>query len=204
MIRFANLDQLIIGKVYEKMDSILGQIKDIVEPRDVNLYNHIHVEVEKLWEMLNIPLHALAYVLTPKYYHVSWLSSPTPSVGSKKKPHPDPEVQVGYTKALEKLVPDEECDNIRRQLSQYILSNGVFGTNLAIRDRGNLNSLEWWNMHGGATPQLQRLATRVLSQVANTSFAKRCRSTYSFIHSVKRNRLNVNRAESLVYVHYKL
>jgi hypothetical protein len=46
------------------MDSILGQIKDIIEPRDVNLYNHIHVEVEKWWEMLNIPPHALAYVLT--------------------------------------------------------------------------------------------------------------------------------------------
>jgi hypothetical protein len=60
-------------------------------------------------------------------------------------------------KALEKLVPDEECDNIRRQLSHYILSNGAFATNHAIRDRGNLSSLEWWNMHGGATPQLQHL-----------------------------------------------
>ena len=46
--------------------------------------------------MLNIPLHALAYVLTPKYDHVSWLSLPAPSGGSKKKPHQDPEVQNGY------------------------------------------------------------------------------------------------------------
>jgi hypothetical protein len=44
----------------------------------------------------------------------------------------------------------------------------------------------------------------VLSQVVNTSSAERCWSTYSFIHSVKRNRLNVNQAESLVYVHYNL
>jgi hypothetical protein len=44
----------------------------------------------------------------------------------------------------------------------------------------------------------------VLSQVVNTSSAERCWSTYSFIHSVKRNRLNVNRSESLVYVHYNL
>jgi hypothetical protein len=205
MIKFADSDRPIIGEVYEQMDSMLGQIKDIVEPRDVNLYNHIRVEVEKRWEMLNIPLHALAYVLTPKYYHVSWLSSPAPGGGTKKRPHQDPEVQAGYMKALDKLVPDEEeCDNIRRQLSHYILSNGAFGTNHAIRDRGNLSSLEWWNMHGGATPQLQSLATRVLSQVVNTSSAERCWSTYSFIHSVKRNRLNVSRAESLVYVHYNL
>jgi hypothetical protein len=82
--------------------------------------------------MLNIPLYALAYVLTPKYYHVSWLSSLAPGGGSKKRPHQDPEVQAGYMKALEKLIRDEEeCDNIRRKLSHYILSNGAFGTVIA-------------------------------------------------------------------------
>jgi hypothetical protein len=40
------------------------------------------------------------------------------------------------------------------------------------------------------------LATRVLSQVVNTSFAERCWSTYNFIHSVRRNGLNVGRAKS--------
>jgi hypothetical protein len=95
------------------MDNMLGQIKDIVQPRDVNLYNHIRVEVEKWWEMLNISPHSLAYVLTPKYYHVSWISSPTPGGGVKKKPHQDLEVQIGYMQALDKLVLDEnECDTI--------------------------------------------------------------------------------------------
>jgi hypothetical protein len=74
---------------------MLGLIKDIVEPNDVNMYNLTRVEVEKLREMLNIPLYALAYMLTPKYYHVSWLSTPTPGGGTKKKPHQDPEVQAG-------------------------------------------------------------------------------------------------------------
>jgi hypothetical protein len=58
--------------------------------------------------MLNIPLHALAYVLTPKYYHASWISSPTPGGGSKKRPHQDQEVQASYMKALEKLISNEE------------------------------------------------------------------------------------------------
>jgi hypothetical protein len=51
MIKFADSNRPIIWKVYEQMDSMLGYIKDIVEPRDVNLYNHIRVEVEKRWEM---------------------------------------------------------------------------------------------------------------------------------------------------------
>jgi hypothetical protein len=95
MIKFSDSDRPIIGEVYEQMDSMLGLIKDIVEPKDVNMYNLIRVEVEKRWEMLNIPLDALAYVLTPKYYHLSWLSTPTPGGETKKKPHQDPKVQAG-------------------------------------------------------------------------------------------------------------
>jgi hypothetical protein len=47
MNKFANSNRPINGEVYEQMDSMLGHIKDIVKPRDVNLYNHIRVEVEK-------------------------------------------------------------------------------------------------------------------------------------------------------------
>lgn len=59
-------------------------------------------------------------------------------------------------------------------------------------------------MHGGATSLLQTLALRVLSQVVNTPSAKRCWCLYSFIHSVIRNRLNLDWVESLVYVHHNL
>jgi hypothetical protein len=73
MIWFADIDQLVIGEVYEQMDNMLGQIKDIVEPKDAILYDHIHKLVVKRWDNLNVPLHALAYVLTPKYYfHLGW------------------------------------------------------------------------------------------------------------------------------------
>ena len=44
----------------------------------------------------------------------------------------------------------------------------------------------------------------MLSHVVNTSSAKRCWSSYSFIHSVKRNRFSLDRAKNLVYVHYNL
>eukprot|EP00253_Pinus_taeda_P002348 PITA_02348 len=37
-----------------------------------------------------------------------------------------------------------------------------------------------------------------------TGLFEKCWSTYNFIHNVKRNRLNENRVESLVYVHYNL
>jgi hypothetical protein len=195
----------VIGEVYEQMDNMLGQIKDIVELRDAILYDHIHKHVVKRWDNLNVPLHALAYVLTPKYYSPSWLAQPTPGGGVRRKPHTDPEVQNGYMLALDKLVPEEEeCAQVRSELSKYISEHGVFGNLHATKDQDRLSSIEWWNMYGSSTTYLHKLAVRVLSQVVNTSSAERCWSTYSFIHSVKRNNLNVDRAESLVYVHYNL
>ena len=38
MIRFADTDKPVIGEVYEQMDSMLGQIKDVVKESDPNLY----------------------------------------------------------------------------------------------------------------------------------------------------------------------
>jgi hypothetical protein len=118
--------------------------------------------------------------------------------GVRRKPHTDPEVQNGYMLALDKLVPDEEeCAQVRSQLSKYISEHGVFANLHATKDRDRLNPIEWWNMYGSSTTHLHKLAVRVLSQVVNTSSAERCWSTYSFIHSMKRNNLNVDQGRKL-------
>jgi hypothetical protein len=184
---------------------MLGQIKDIVQPRDAILYDHIHKHLVKRWDNLNIPLLALPYVLTPKYYSSSWLAQPVPRGGERRKPHTDPKVQNGYMLALDKLVPnEEECAQVRSELRKYISEHGVFVNLHATKYQDRMGSIEWWNMYGSFAKNLQKLAVKVLSQVVNTSSAERCWSTYSFIHNVKRNNLNADRAESLVYVHYNL
>ena len=42
MIRFADADKPVIGEEYEQMDTMLGQIEDIVHNRDPDLYKLIH------------------------------------------------------------------------------------------------------------------------------------------------------------------
>lgn len=74
---------------------MLSQIKDICEPRDVHLYNHICIELEKQWPNLNILLHAFAYMPTLEYYSTSWLQAPTLGGGVKRRPHRDPVVIIG-------------------------------------------------------------------------------------------------------------
>ena len=109
------------------MDTMLGQIKDIIEPKDAILYDHIHKHVFKRWDNLNVSLHALAYVLTPKYYYPSWLAKTTPEGWIRRKPHTNPKVQNGYMLALDKLVPEEEeCAILHGELSKYLNQHGVF------------------------------------------------------------------------------
>ena len=62
----------------------------------------------------------------------------------------------------------------------------------------------WWSLYGGGYPELQRVAIRVLSQVISASASERNWSTYGFIHSKSRNRLQPARANKLVYVHSNL
>ena len=112
----------------------------------------------KRWDNLNVPLHALAYVLTPKYYYPSWLAQPAPGGGVRKRPHTDPEVQNGYMLELDKLVLDEEdFAQVQRELSQYISEHVVFGTLHATKDRERLDLISWWNMYGSGATYLHKL-----------------------------------------------
>ncbi|KAL7184648.1 hypothetical protein ACSBR2_026736 [Camellia fascicularis] len=94
MLRFSDSDKAVIKKVYELMDTMLGNIKD-THSNDPIVYDLILQFVVERWDKMNIPLHCLAYILVPKYYTNSWLSKSAPGGVRKKKPHFDVEVQKG-------------------------------------------------------------------------------------------------------------
>eukprot|EP00253_Pinus_taeda_P036224 PITA_36224 len=128
---------------------MLGQIKDIVQEDDPNLYTLIHNCVCTWWNKLNVPLHALAYILMPNYYSPYWLGQPTPRGGVRIKPHTDPEVSKGYMEALDKLVPDKECANLRLELGRYFSCTDLFSSLHAMEDRDRFDALTWWEAYGG-------------------------------------------------------
>ncbi|GAB2289937.1 hypothetical protein Dimus_038075 [Dionaea muscipula] len=202
MLRFCDTDKAINGEVYEQMDTMLGNIKDILAADPV-VYYLVHNIVVERWNKMNIPLHCLAYILVPKYYTHSWLSQPAPGGVRRMKPHCDVEVQKGYLDAIDKMIIDpSDATKIRHQISDFVSDKGVFAQPQAIKDRATMHAVSWWHMYGEGAPELYSLALKLLSQGVNTSCAERCWSTYSDIHSVKRNRLNCDRAEKLVFVHY--
>ena len=141
------------------MDSMLGQIEYVVKENDSNLYSMIHNCVCALWNKLNVPLHALAYIFMPKYYSPSWLGQPAPGGGVRIKPHTNLEVSKGYREALDKLVRDnEECANLYLELGRYFSCTGLFGSLHAMEDRDKFDALTWWEAYGGMglLPKLEK------------------------------------------------
>ncbi|MCI31222.1 hypothetical protein A2U01_0052434 [Trifolium medium] len=62
----------------------------------------------------------------------------------------------------------------------------------------------WWLVHGVHAPLLQKVALKLLAQPCSSSCSERNWSTYSFINSLRRNKLLPKRAEDLVFVHSNL
>ena len=75
------------------------------------------------------------------------------------------------------------------------------GHSLQRIDAVTMSPISWWSTYGAETPELAEIAKKVLSQPISSSSAERIWSTYSYIHNVKRNRLNSVRADKLVYIH---
>lgn len=63
---------------------------------------------------------------------------------------------------------------------------------------------QWWESYGCGAPNLQKLAIRVLSQTCSSSGCERNWSVFEHIHSKKRNRLEHQKLNDLVYVRYNL
>ncbi|XP_019418493.1 PREDICTED: uncharacterized protein LOC109329267 [Lupinus angustifolius] len=78
------------------------------------------------------------------------------------------------------------------------------GRAAAIRERSKVMTDQWWETYGCRTPNLQRLTVRVLSQTCSASGCERNWSVFEHIHSNKRNRLEHQKLNDLVFVRYNL
>ncbi|XP_059077336.1 uncharacterized protein LOC131876326 [Cryptomeria japonica] len=62
----------------------------------------------------------------------------------------------------------------------------------------------WWSFFGPMTPNIQKLAIRILSQPGSASGCERNWSMFEHINSKRRNRFSVEKMNDLVFVHYNL
>ncbi|KAG5566685.1 hypothetical protein RHGRI_002291 [Rhododendron griersonianum] len=182
----------VMGYLYEAMDKAKEAIKVRFNNR-LSLYGPYTRVIDARWDrQLHSHLHAAGCFLNPAVYF-------KPSFKKKK------EVDRGMIQALTVLVPDEHLqDQISAQIEEYKQATGDFNMPLAFRQREKLSPVSWWGQFGGLVPELQRFAIRVLSQCCSATGCERNWSTFEFIHSKKRNRLEHKRLNDLVYVRYNL
>ena len=201
VIRYTDSDSPSLGEVYETFDSMLGRVKLAIKQREPSLdfyTTQVRPIIQRRWDRMNTPLHMAAYAINPKWYVER---------AGRVPPIDDAEVKNGFLDAIGKMYSEEEGAKLRRQFVQFASLSGPFNKRGARVDRidlGQDDPIGWWRIYGDGAPELKHLAIRLLSQIASSSAAERNWSTYSFIHSIKRNRLTSRRAEKLVAVHSAL
>ncbi|WVZ83091.1 hypothetical protein U9M48_030271, partial [Paspalum notatum var. saurae] len=199
MIRIADTDTPCLHLIYEMWDSMIEKVKKEIylwEGKELNedstLYSVIYDILIARWTKSNNPLHCMAHSLNPKYYTKKWVEG---GVG-RVPPHKDKEVSQMRMTCFKKFfrIPEELAQN----------TQGEFNDPDPIHDRFAVSPMIWWTNYGQSIPLLMNLAIKLISQPASSSCCERNWSTYSFVHSVKRNDLTVERAEDLIFVHSNL
>jgi len=93
---------------------------------------------------------------------------------------------------------------LTREIKTFRNGEGDFGRSTAKNDRRYMLADEWWQTYGCSAPNLQKLALRVLSQTCSASGCERSWSYFEHVHSKKRNKLEHQRFNDIVYVHCNL
>ncbi|XP_013620220.1 PREDICTED: uncharacterized protein LOC106326833 [Brassica oleracea var. oleracea] len=180
-----------MGYIYAAMD----RAKETIE-RDFKWNKEKYEEafeiIDKRWQcQLHHPLHAAGYFLNPSIHYK----------------YPDDvrcaEVEGGLYNCIARLVPNTETqDKIMTELDSFKDASGIFGHDMAIRQRDIKAPAEWWFCYGSSAPNLRSFAVKILSLTCSATGCERNWSVFQLLHTKKRNRLAQHRLNNMVFVKY--
>ncbi|CAL5411674.1 unnamed protein product [Camellia sinensis] len=208
MLRACDTDKPCIHLVYDMWDSMIEKVKMSIYrhegkriDEESTFYNVVHQILVDRWNKNNTPLHCMAHSLNPKYYSDEWLHEDQ----NRVPPHRDEEVTRERNKCFKRYFEDiTERTKVITEFGKFSGYVEAFSEYDSIHNRWHMDPYTWWCAYGAYAPSLQKLALRLLVQPASSSCCERNWSTYSFIHSVRRNKMVPQRAEDLVFIHSNL
>ncbi|GJX36114.1 putative ribonuclease H-like domain-containing protein [Tanacetum coccineum] len=116
LIKFCDGDGPRMGEIYERMDNMVGEIKDVMKD---NIFGEFYPEVEKIilarWDKMTIPLHCLGFALTPRFYDARYIEALAPGGQQRRAPNLDKEVMMGVIDAFERIAENQEEDDLLRK-----------------------------------------------------------------------------------------
>ncbi|KAF1869354.1 hypothetical protein Lal_00018448 [Lupinus albus] len=168
----------------------------------LSFYDVIYLILIARWAKSCTPLHYMTHSLNPRYYSDEW----TQEAPNRHAPHEDEEISMERNKCLKKLFRnDDDRKQVSLEYANFSSKSGSFDSFYLIEDMWRLDPKSWWVLlHGSSALLLQKLVLKLLVQPCSSSCCERNWSTYSLIHSMKRNKLKPKRAKDLVYVHTNL
>lgn len=181
-----------IGYIYDAIEKAKKSIIVAFNNKESEYLPYLEV-IDRVWqEEFHSPLHAAAYYLNPSIFY-------NPSFSSNKV------IQKGLLDCIETLEPDLTAQvMITNNINFYEEAVGDFGRPVALRGRDSLAPATWWSMYAADYPDLQRLAVRILSQTCSITRCERSWNMFERIHWKKRNRLEHQRLNDLIFVHFNL
>eukprot|EP00253_Pinus_taeda_P029868 PITA_29868 len=194
VLRLMDGEKHAIGYIYEGMDRAKEAIKTFYKGNE-SKYLHIWKIIDSRWDRkLHSPLHVTgAYLNLILFYNEGY------------NIQRDPKVMRGVMICIEKMSLDQDIqDKINIQRDMYKEASDMFGFNSSQCLMDKKMPSHWWINCGTEAPQLHESSIRVLSQPCNASSCERNWSVFEHIHKKKRNMLEHERLEKLVFIYYNL
>ncbi|TXG51088.1 hypothetical protein EZV62_023612 [Acer yangbiense] len=192
ILRIVDGDMPAMGYIYEGIERaklvIQAYYKGVEEK-----YVPIWEIIDRRWNIqLHSPLHAAAAFLNPSIFY-----NPNFKI--------DLRMRNGFQEAMIKLATtDKDKIEITKEHPIYINAQGALGTDFAVMGRTLNSPGDWWASYGYEIPTLQRAAMRILSQPCSSHWCKWNWTTFENIHSKKRNKVELEKFNDLVFVHCNL
>ncbi|KAJ9556281.1 LOW QUALITY PROTEIN: hypothetical protein OSB04_010895 [Centaurea solstitialis] len=146
--------------------------------------------IDKRWDLkLHRHLRAVGLFLKPALFYND------PNIGFDRE---------GLLACIHKLALNEvEEEAIHSELPIYRAAQGIFKNLIAIKKISKLPPAECWAQYGAEALTLQKFAVKVLSLTCSLSGCERNWSVFEQLHSKKRNRLEKQKLNDLVYTKCK-
>lgn len=193
VLRRTDSDTPSMGWLYGDMEVCKNEIALNLK-HDESKFKLISLQIDKKWnETMKTPLHMAGHLLNPFFYYQR-----------REAIERDGTVVDGFAECVDRMyAKDPEMqDKICAQLPLYQNQIGSFGREVARRQMKNpsLDPVNWWSLHGGTTPELKKMAMRILGLTTSSFRCERNWSVFDMIHSKRRNKLGLDKSKELVYV----
>ncbi|XP_052208388.1 uncharacterized protein LOC127812099 [Diospyros lotus] len=188
-----------MGFLYGEIKQTKEDIKEALNNLEKNYQSVIEIIEARVKDRLDSPLHLEAYLLNPYYLF------------KNKTIYLDNEVMDGFFNCVEMFYHGDDHFELQGhvinvELPKYTRKEGAFGKVWAAqgcaKNDDNYNPVTWWMTYGNQTPNLQRMAIRMLSLTSSSSGCERNWSTFEGVSAYES--MNYISLISITYLSFKL